>query len=523
MNQRLQAFTLALMLSGAGAAHAQFCPVSFAPAVNHGVTVTYAVATADLNSDGRLDVVMSDLTANAAGIWVLLGNGDGTFQAAVSYGNEPLSGSLGVAIADLNADARPDVVFTNFSMNHVSVLLGNGDGTFQSAIHSPAPLDRRGVAVGDLNADARQDLVLVGGNTASVLLGNGNGTFQFPVEYNLDSLSFSVAIGDLNADGRPDFVATNHLISQGGGAVSVLLGNGNGTFQNAVSYGTAGGTTCVVIGDLNNDGRPDLAAANNSADSVSVLLNNGSGTFQPAFNFGAGLSPSSVAIGDLNRDGQLDLVTANEFGNNASVLLGNGTGTFPPPLNFGTGVRPLSVAIGNLNADGEPDLVFAASTSQAASVLLNTRDSGIIIGQHPADLTVNSGQSATFSVQAPMVNGRMNYYRWRRNGVPLGLNGNYQGQFTDTLTISPALASYAATYDVEVSNGCGPFSVISNAATLTVICPADHNNDGFINSQDFFHFLVDFFAADPLADFNHDGFVNSQDYFDFLAAFFVIC
>ncbi len=174
----------------------------------------------------------------------------------------------------------------------------------------------------------------------------------------------SVAIGDLNGDGKPDLATASY----NAGTVLVLLGNGDGTFGAKTAFGTGSFPTSVAIGDLNGDGTLDLVTGN--AGTVSVLLGNGDGTFGARTDFGTGSYPRSVAIGDLNGDGKPDLVTANYYASTVSVLLGNGNGAFGAKTDFGTGMQPPSVAIGDLNGDGKPDLVTANYNANTVSVLL---------------------------------------------------------------------------------------------------------------------------------------------------------
>jgi hypothetical protein len=283
-----------------------------------------------------------------------------------------------VAIGDVNGDGKPDLVTANHSANTVSVLLGNGNGTFGPKTDFATGSLPSSVAIDDLNGDGKPDLVTANHNasTASVLLGNGDGTFGPKTDFMTGSGPFSLAIGDLNGDGKPDVaVATN-----GSSTVSVLLGNGEGTFGSKTDFATGNVPYSVAIGDLNGDGKPDLAAANNSSSTVSVLLGNGDGTFGPKTDFVIGSLPFSVAIADLNGDGKPDLAVANQGGSSnytgrVSVLLGDGDGTFGAngaKIGYATGNRPYSVAIGDLNGDSRPDLIAANFGSNTVSVLLNT-------------------------------------------------------------------------------------------------------------------------------------------------------
>ncbi len=225
------------------------------------------------------------------------------------------------------------------------------------------------VAVGDFNGDGRPDLTVAnqGSATVSVLLGNGDGTFAPLMDFSVGLSPSSMAIGDLNGDGRPDLAVAN----QSSNTVSVLLGNGDGTFAPLMDFSVGTSPSSVAIGDLNGNGRPDLAVANQGSATVSVLLGNGDGTFTPVMNFGVGLSPSSVAVGDLNGDGKPDLAVANFGSDTVSVLLGNGSGSFGGATNFSVGSNPQSVAVGDLNGDGWPDLAVANNGFNNVSVLLN--------------------------------------------------------------------------------------------------------------------------------------------------------
>jgi hypothetical protein len=183
-----------------------------------------------------------------------------------------------------------------------------------------------------------------------------------------------VAIGDLNGDGKPDLAIAN----QDGGTVSVLPNRGDGSFQAKRGYATGRHPLSVAIGDLNGDRKPDLAIANTRGLSrpgtVSVLLNRGDGSLQAKRDYATGRNPLSVAIGDLNGDRKLDLAIANEYDDTASVLLNRGDGSFRARLNGRTGGAPYSVAIADLDGDGKNDLATANSYDDTVTVILNGAD-----------------------------------------------------------------------------------------------------------------------------------------------------
>src|SRR6516165_6433129 len=252
--------------------------------------------------------------------------------------------------------------------------------TSSIALSAPRGFDAgsgpQSVAVGDFNGDGKPDLAVVNSysNNVSILLGNGDGTFQIHVDYPTGAQPGSVAIGDFNGDGKLDLAVVNSYSNN----VSVLLGNGNGTFQPAVSYGTGSGTgpAFVAVGDFNHDGKLDLAVANSNSSNVSVLLGNGDGTFQTAVNYDVGGAPTSIAVGDFNHDGKLDLAVAVPVpgpSTYVSVLLGNGDGTFQTAVNYSAGYNPSSVAVGDFNNDGTLDLAVANSgSSTTVTVLLQS-------------------------------------------------------------------------------------------------------------------------------------------------------
>jgi FG-GAP-like repeat/FG-GAP repeat len=269
--------------------------------------------------------------------------------------------------------------------------LGNGDGTFRAAVNYPTGLHPIAVAVGDFNGDRIPDLAVanlgpsVDGSspgTVSILLGNGDGTFRAAGNFNAGGAGTDgVAVGDFNGDGIPDLVVANsgnpNNNGQGGG-VSVLLGKGDGTFEAAVNYTAGLAPFSVTVGDFNGDGIPDLAVNNFSSGDVSVLLGKGDGTFQAAVNYAVGpgaSGPSGVAVRDFNGDGIPDLAVA--FGGGVRVLLGKGDGTFQTTaIGYLAGgayffTYTPCLAVGDFNGDGFPDLAVTNDDSRNVSILIN--------------------------------------------------------------------------------------------------------------------------------------------------------
>jgi hypothetical protein len=383
--------------------------VSFQPVVTYdsGGYPGAAVAVADVNGDGKPDLVAANSYAcsppfcSTGTVGVLLGKGDGTFQAPVSYASGG-SQTSSVAIADVNGDGKPDIVVANGCVSSdiggcltgsVSVLLGNGDGTFQAAVtYNSGGYGASSVAVADVNDDGKPDLLVANRffcgstNTAcvAVLLGNGDGTFQAAVTHESGpEYGYSVAVADVNGDGKPDLlVGSTCILSPCTDLAGVLLGNGDGTFQTVVTYNSGEGyQTSVSVSDLNGDGKLDLLVANLDSFTVGVLLGNGDGTFQPVVTSASGgVYAEAVGAADVNGDGKPDLLVLNracgEIGivGCVGVLLGNGDGTFQPVVTFSSGGEALGMAVANVNADGRPDVVVA--NYNALGVLLNNTSFG---------------------------------------------------------------------------------------------------------------------------------------------------
>jgi hypothetical protein len=283
---------------------------------------------------------------------------------------------ISVAAADLNHDGNTDLVVVD--LLGLIVLIGNGDGTFQSGTPYAAPCGPyfASVNTGDVNGDHKLDLLVTYSSTAcpyvGVPLGRGDGTFQEPPINTSPSLSPSaIGIGDFNRDGKLDAVVTEQFgtVSQ----VEVLLGDADGTFSKGAIYAVGSFPDSVVVTDFRHIGKQDLAVATLNGG-VSVLLGNGDGTFHSAP--GIGVSGANWLVStDFNADGKADLAVSQfEFPSGVSVILGNGDGTFQPPVYYPAGSTTRFVAQGDFNGDHKLDLVLSTYDSglYAATTMLNT-------------------------------------------------------------------------------------------------------------------------------------------------------
>jgi len=355
-----------------------------------------AVAVADVDRDGHPDVLVANQNGGAFGtVGVLLNHGQDTaFDSPVLYSTGATNPSA-IAVADLNLDGKLDIVVANSVVpnsganNTIGVLRGRGDGTFgRVVLYSLGADPAAAVVVADVNGDGYPDLITSGGD---VLLNRGDGSFRRPTHYGAGTGS-SVAVSDVNGDGKLDMIVGYDT------GVGVLLGNGNGTFQPEVNYISAGYLVSAVgVSDFNGDGKLDIALVNSCTDSsckgfgsLGILLGNGDGSFQPVVTYSSdALFSTSLAITDVDGDGRTDVLvgslcagTRGHCGTNGSVspLFGHGDGTFQPFYFYDTPSPIVSMVYADVNG-GKPDVVFASGASGV----------GIMGGQRVSSITTLVG------------------------------------------------------------------------------------------------------------------------------------
>ncbi|MDB5087468.1 MAG: repeat-containing protein [Mucilaginibacter sp.] len=344
----------------------------------------FSVEIADLNRDKIKDLVIANVEDSS--VTILIGTGKGNFSEA--KGSPFTAGYMpnDIAIADFNKDGKPDLAFANTDRKYLTILTGDGSGSFTPLKGSPFPVEVKphthGLVAGDFNGDGNIDLVTDswGNNRLAVLFGNNNHGFNTPVKYlEVGKNPYqSIRSADLNKDGNLDLITTN----LDGNNTTILLGDGKGNFKEAAGSPFACGDSPfgVAVGDIDHDGNPDLAiinsptitSENKGRDGLTILMGDGTGKFKPmpGSPFATGESPSRVAMGDLNGDGIKDIAVANYKSNSITVFIMNKHGV-AANYTVKTGTFPDGIAIADLNGDGKGDIVVSNSGEYYINIIFS--------------------------------------------------------------------------------------------------------------------------------------------------------
>ena len=478
---------------GGGTSNVMYLPVAgtvpsltFVESQNDGAPGAWGVIAADFNKDGMLDVVTANRGSNT--VTVYLGNGNGTFQAGQQI--TVFTGPFGLAVGDINHDGNLDLIVTSLfasGSGGVAVLLGNGDGTFQSpTLFTTDHGQSLAAALADVNGDGNLDLIA--GNATggvAVFLGNGNGTFQAPVIYgsSLGQIG-GIRIADLNGDGKLDLIVANEAV------VAVLLGNGDGTFQTAVSISVPGSID-TVIGDFDGDGKLDAVAS--SFDSATVFLKgNGDGTFQTGVTIATSAN-RGIQIGDFNGDGKLDFVTQDQTGQKLDFYIGNGDGTFQAVQSFGTDLGPqFTFAVGNFVTGGglavaaagtSNHMVFFQTAVVVSPAIVNFASLAIGTTSDPMTVTVTNSTPAIVNISDITISeagSSVDFHQTSTTcGETLAVGASCTVQVTFQPTVAgPLSASVEVTDDAPGSpqsatlSGTGTAAPVATFSTTTVMFAA---------------------------------------------------
>jgi hypothetical protein len=347
-------------------------------------TAPGSVEIADLNNDGKPDIVVANEQSN--NVTILLGDGKGGFTQAKGSpfpaGHDPND----IAIGDFNRDGKLDLAFANHEEKHLTVLLGNGQGGFTPAPNSPFAVEVKphthGVATGDLNGDGNLDLVTDswGNDRVAVLFGDGKGSFNTSGAFlGVGKMPYQrVRVGDINGDGKSDIITTNLE----GDNVTILLGDSKGGFKQSTGSPFPCGDSPFnfAIGDVNGDGKPDLAIVNSPSstadrhgkDGLTILLGDGAGGFRMLAGspFATGRIPNRVAIGNVNGDGVADIAVSSPDGNNITLFLMSSKGV-ASSSTIAIGGKPKGLAIRDFNGDGKADMVITNNSDNTVTVMLS--------------------------------------------------------------------------------------------------------------------------------------------------------
>jgi hypothetical protein len=447
---------------------------SFSSPVPYALNGPQALVTADVNGDGKPDLI--SLVNYGADIAVQLNNGKGTFGTPAEYYDGSSGTDIMTALTVGNVNGKPEIVVAGWVEDNIgggpapiSVLDGDGKGSFTLAgtyyvLPDNSPVTS--LALADVYGNGTLDLV--GTDTAGdvFVAGPGNGspfgavqTLNTPALWANPGLS-AVAVGDFNGDGKPDIVVANSGVAMSGDSVGVLLNNGNGTFA-AQTYTVGGSPTSVAIGDFNRDGKPDIVTANANG-TVSVLLNNGTGAFGTAQNYTLGGPANSVAVGDFNHDGYLDVAAAGST--ETDLLLNNGNGTFGAYQEVGPAGS--NVVAADFNGDGFPDLAQIDPSQASIDVLFNNPNGSLTGAGFPSSTT--AGVAHRFTVTALNPDGTV--------------NTNYTG--TVHFSSSDPQAMLPANYKFTAADqGVHTFSITLKTAGSQFITATDTNDNSLVGGE----------------------------------------
>ncbi len=460
------------------------------------------LTAADVNGDGKMDILAGNAAPGGSAFSVFTNNGSGGFALAATLSAGSGSRPGWVAAADVNSDGRMDLISANYDANTLTVFTNNGNGGWLLAATLGAGSAPGGIAAADVNGDGKMDLISAnsGDSTLSVFTNNGNAVFGLSGTY---AAGYPVAVkaADVNGDGKVDLITANNNNS----TINVFTNNGSGGFALRGSYPVGTQPNGIAAADVNGDGKLDFITANvGTTNTLSVMTNDGSGAFGLAATVSVGSAPGTVAAADVNGDGRVDLISGNYGANTLSVLFN--TTIFPatPPsitsqpvsqavvAGYATaftvgayGSQPMSYqwSINGTNLDNATNATLTLNNVQptdagayaafisngygqtnSTNAILTVLTVPPTIAAQPANQSVQAGGTASFTVTA--TGSKPFTYQWNCNGTDIADATNA------TLTLTNLQMSQAGNYAVSVTNAYG--STVSSNAALAVLLTLDH-------------------------------------------------
>lgn len=473
-----------------------------------------ALAAGDFNGDGKLDLVVVNRGDHTLSVFI--GAGDGSFVHKADYATAPVVDDAfqsAVLALDFNRDGIPDLVVVD-DMAQALIFLGKADGTFvpAPALSSAFPMITGPIAAADLNHDGNLDLVLQGvecprgcNGTALIFAGHGDGTFDQGVNVNLGDTTIPFTVTDANGDGVPDLISRRFVVPVDPATI----------FNPAITprilpFAPAGlGVQAMVAGDFDGDGKPDIVTANSQDNTVSLLLGNGDGTFHQPLRYPAGINPQPVVAADFNRDGKQDIAVANEIVLGIQMFFGDGNGGLKGPVLIAKDMDVAQLAVADFSGDGIPDLLATGLiNSNPVMRFLPGRGDGTF--GTPIDRTVLTDVFASLAVGDFNGDGSPDV---ATIGGSLTASGSFlhiyfnngDGTFRDPVdtplgfqALGIAVADFNHDGKMDVVLGRNNNFVIGNVAVFL------GNGDGTFRNS------ANFTASSDVAtgDFNHDGIVD---------------